>query len=104
MPTIHQGEGLLSRWAKVDKIPNLRDVGGFTNMYGRLLKRGVFYRSAGWNDNAETPKDRPESEWKKGKSRSNHLQFASINGKESPSCFFGDSVRFFLIFRIFMVK
>ena len=63
------GEGLLSRWTNVEKIPNLRDVGGFTNMYGRLLKRGVFYRSAGWNDNAKTPKNRPESEWKKGKSR-----------------------------------
>jgi len=63
------GDGLLSRWAKVEKIPNLRDVGGFTNRCGRLLKRGVFYRSAGWNDNAKTPKDRPESEWKKGKSR-----------------------------------
>ena len=63
------GEGLLSRWTNVEKIPNLRDVGGFTNMYGKLLKRGVFYRSAGWNDNAETPKNRPESEWKKGKSR-----------------------------------
>ena len=63
------GEGFLSRWTNVEKIPNLRDVGGFTNMYGRLLKRGVFYRSAGWNDNAKTPKNRPESEWKKGKSR-----------------------------------
>ena len=63
------GDGLLSRWAKVEKIPNLRDVGGFTNMHGKLLKRGVFYRSAGWNDNAKTPKGRPESEWTKGKNR-----------------------------------
>ena len=64
-----EGDGLLSRWAKVENIPNFRDVGGFTNRYGRLLRRGVFYRSAGWNDNAKTPKDRPQSEWTKGKSR-----------------------------------
>lgn len=63
------GDGLLSRWVKVGEIPNLRDVGGFTNMYGKLLKRGVFYRSAGWNDNAKTPKGRPETEWTKGKNR-----------------------------------
>ena len=64
-----EGEGLLSRWANVEKIPNLRDVGGFTNRHGRLLRRGVFYRSAGWNDNAKTPKDRSKSEWTKGESR-----------------------------------
>ena len=63
------GPGLLSRWAHVENIPNLRDVGGILNKDGRELRRGVFYRSAGWNDNATTGKKKPESEWKKGKCR-----------------------------------
>ena len=63
------GPGLLSRWARVEDIPNLRDVGGIVNRDGRELRRGVFYRSAGWNDNAKTDKKKPESEWKKGKCR-----------------------------------
>lgn len=63
------GEGLLSRWVRVDRIPNLRDVGGLTNRTGLVLRRGVLYRSAGWNDNAKCPKDSPESEWKPGRTR-----------------------------------
>jgi protein-tyrosine phosphatase len=63
------GKGLLSRWVRVEKIPNLRDVGGIVNQNGIELQRGVFYRSAGWNDNAVIKKGRPESEWKAGKSR-----------------------------------
>ena len=63
------GEGLLSRWVAIEKIPNLRDVGGIATKDGRKLKRGLLYRSAGWNDNAKTPKDKPESEWTKGRDR-----------------------------------
>ena len=63
------GPGLLSRWVRVEKIPNLRDVGGIVNMEGKELRRGVFYRSAGWNDNASTGRKKPQSEWKKGKIR-----------------------------------
>ena len=63
------GEGLLSRWVRVEKIPNLRDVGGLPTVDGKVLKRGLLFRSAGWNDNAKTPKDKPESEWTVGKSR-----------------------------------
>lgn len=63
------GPGLLSRWVAVEKIPNLRDVGGIATKDGRKLKRGLLYRSAGWNDNAKTPKDKPEEEWTKGRNR-----------------------------------
>ena len=63
------GPGLLSRWVRVDNIPNLRDAGGILNKDGKELRRGVFYRSAGWNDNATANKKKPESEWRKGKSR-----------------------------------
>ena len=63
------GTGLLSRWAAVEKIPNLRDVGGVKTKDGGELKRGVMYRSAGWNDNAKIKKGAPESEWKTGKTR-----------------------------------
>ena len=63
------GPGLLSRWVRVEKIPNLRDVGGIVNKDGKELARGVFFRSAGWNDNALAGKKRPEAEWKPGKSR-----------------------------------
>ena len=63
------GKGLLSRWVHVEKIPNLRDVGGLVNKDGQELRRGVFYRSAGWNDNAAIDRKKPESEWRKGKSR-----------------------------------
>ncbi len=48
------GPGLLSRWVAVEKIPNLRDVGGIATKDGRKLRRGLLYRSAGWNDNAKT--------------------------------------------------
>jgi hypothetical protein len=63
------GSGLLSRWVRVEKIPNLRDVGGIVNKDGKELARGVFFRSAGWNDNALAGKKRPKGEWKPGKSR-----------------------------------
>ena len=63
------GEGLLSRWVAVDKIPNLRDVGGIATKDGRILKRKLMYRSAGWNDNAKTSAELPEAKWKKGKNR-----------------------------------
>ena len=63
------GPGLLSRWVAVERIPNLRDVGGIPTLDGKTLRRGILYRSAGWNDNAATPKDRPESEWTPGRSR-----------------------------------
>ena len=64
-----RGEGVLSRWVDVDGIPNLRDVGGLRTLDGRELRRGLLYRSAGWNDNAKTPKDAPESSWTPGKAR-----------------------------------
>jgi len=63
------GPGLLSRWVSVEKIPNLRDVGGIATKEGMALRRGVLFRSAGWNDNAKTPKDKPEAEWTKGRNR-----------------------------------
>jgi len=63
------GEGLLSRWIEVEKIPNLRDVGGLRTLDGRELRRGLLYRSAGWNDNAKTPKGVPETQWTPGKTR-----------------------------------
>ena len=63
------GPELLSRWIAVDKIPNLRDVGGIKTKDGCELKRGLLYRSAGWNNNAKTPAGVPESEWIKGKNR-----------------------------------
>ena len=63
------GPELLSRWIAVDKIPNLRDVGGIKTKDGCELKRGLLYRSAGWNNNAKTPTGVPESEWIKGKNR-----------------------------------
>ena len=63
------GPGLLSRWIAVEKIPNLRDVGGIETKDGCELKRGMLYRSAGWNDNAKTMAGVPESEWTKGKNR-----------------------------------
>ena len=63
------GDGVLSRWVRVEKIPNLRDVGGLPTADGTVLKRGLLFRSAGWNDNAKTPKGRPESEWSAGRSR-----------------------------------
>lgn len=64
-----RGEGLLSRWVEVERIPNLRDVGGLRTQDGRELRRGLIYRSAGWNDNAKTPKGVPESAWIPGESR-----------------------------------
>ncbi len=63
------GDGLMSRWVAVDKIPNLRDVGGMKTLDGCLLRRGLLYRSAGWNDNAYTPAHLSESEWTKGRIR-----------------------------------
>ena len=63
------GDGLLSRWVAVEKIPNLRDVGGIRTLDGVVLKRGLLYRSAGWNDNAKTPRGKVKSAWKPGRSR-----------------------------------
>ena len=63
------GPGLLSRWVEVEKIPNFRDVGGINTMDGRELRRGVLYRSAGWNDNAITFIGASHSEWRPGKTR-----------------------------------
>ena len=63
------GDGLLSRWVTVERIPNLRDVGGIVTKDGRILKRKLMYRSAGWNDNAKTSAELPETKWKKGKNR-----------------------------------
>ena len=63
------GDGLLSRWVRIEKIPNLRDVGGLKTADGREIRRGLLYRSAGWNDNAKTSKGTDESKWKPGKNR-----------------------------------
>ena len=60
------GSGLLSRWIRIEAIPNFRDVGGLVNEDGVELKRGVFYRSARWNETAATPTGKPESEWRQG--------------------------------------
>jgi len=64
-----RGEGVLSRWVDVDGIPNLRDTGGLRTLDGREMKRGLIYRSAGWNDNAKAPKGLPESQWTPGRNR-----------------------------------
>lgn len=63
------GEGVLSRWVAVEGIPNLRDVGGLRTTDGHEMRRGILYRSAGWNDNAKTPKGVSEEQWIPGKSR-----------------------------------
>ncbi|MDD4017823.1 MAG: DUF4838 domain-containing protein [Kiritimatiellae bacterium] len=64
-----RGEDVLSRWVDVEGVPNLRDVGGLKTVDGRTLRRGVLYRSAGWNDNAKTRAGTDESKWTPGQNR-----------------------------------
>ena len=45
-------EDYAPRFIHVDKIPNIRDLGGRIGMDGRRVKQGLVYRSAGLNDNA----------------------------------------------------
>ena len=45
-------EDFAPRFIHVDKIPNIRDLGGRIGMDGRRVRQGLVYRSAGLNDNA----------------------------------------------------
>ena len=45
-------EDFAPRFIHVDKIPNIRDLGGRIGLDGRRVKQGLVYRSAGLNDNA----------------------------------------------------
>ena len=45
-------EDFAPRFIHVDKIPNIRDLGGRIGLDGRRVRQGLIYRSAGLNDNA----------------------------------------------------
>ena len=45
-------EDCAPRFIHVDKIPNIRDLGGRLGLNGRRVKQGLVYRSAGLNENA----------------------------------------------------
>lgn len=45
--------GETSRWLRLPGVPNLRDLGGMRGMDGRLVRRGLVFRSGGFNNNAK---------------------------------------------------
>jgi len=54
-------EDVAPRLLLVDKIPNVRDLGGRMTGYGVRVKQGLIYRTAGLNQNAE-PITKPDAE------------------------------------------
>jgi protein-tyrosine phosphatase len=47
------------RLLRIDKVPNIRDLGGHKTLDGRRVRQNRIFRSAGLNDNARTAKDQP---------------------------------------------
>lgn len=46
-------EGETSRFVRLGRVPNMRDFGGLRTLDGRKFRRGMLYRSAGLNGNAQ---------------------------------------------------
>lgn len=40
------------RLIRIDKVPNVRDIGGYETLYGKRVKQGMIYRTSSLNDNA----------------------------------------------------
>ena len=61
-------EGEASRFIRLKGVPNMRDLGGLKGLGGRVVKPGLVYRSAGFNDNAQW-RNLPRDKWVPGKDR-----------------------------------
>ena len=44
--------GETSRWRRLPGVPNLRDIGGQRGMGGKSIRKGMIFRSGGYNGNA----------------------------------------------------
>lgn len=67
-------EGQAPRLLRFDGVPNVRDLGGWQTKYGKRVRQGMVYRTAGLNDNATLIYTKTREDWKAASENNDKLK------------------------------